>query len=328
MASPRLKPEEIRSQSLTVWKSQGEKTWIPNAKENAKLTRRDTAELEHSGIGKYCVLVGMGPSLEENVDTLKKYRDRIDIICCDKAFLPLMDRGIKPNFVMTADASIPYKYIETRRRDTEGVCLISTPYGNPVWTTMWKGPRYFYLNQDSIESERHFMPIFKDRYRMIPASSNISNAMLVFWTECNMQQNSNWGGYETYFLVGYDYAWEPDGNYYAWDNPKPKRYYMSHLTAIDYTGKIVFSSSNLDFSSKWMTDYINAFTLPVVNCSNRGLLAIPNLSNLEKELKKIPADRKVSESVRNSFMVVKEAHAAFKRSEYNFNSLREALLWQ
>lgn len=323
-----LTSDDIRKQSLTVWNTQGEKIWIPNATENAKLERRDPTELEHSGIGKYCVLVAMGPSLEENIDTLKKYRDKVDIVCCDKAFVPLMDHGIKPNFVMTADASIPYKYIETRRRDTEGVCLIATPYANPVWTSMWKGPRYFYVNQDAIESERFFKPILKNRYRTIPASSNISNAMLVFWTECNLTKNANWGGYESYLLVGYDYAWEPAGNYYAWDNPIPKRYYMNHMTAIDYTRKVIFSSANLEFSAKWMIDYIAAFNLPVVNCSNRGLLSISSQSNLEEELKKIPSGSKFSDAIRDSFLAVKDSHTAFKRNEHNFNSLREALLWQ
>lgn len=326
MSQSLLSAEEIRFQSLSVWKSRG-KTWVENALENAKLERKDARELEHSGIGKFMLLVGFGPSLENKIETIKAYRDRVDIICCDKAFGPLLEKGIKADFVFTADADIPFKWIEPHIKKTEGVGLLCTPYANPVWTKCWRGPKYFYVNQDAIGTEETFLKIMGNQVRVIPASSNVSNAMLVFWMDCSEKRNSNWGGYEKYFLVGYDYSWPAKGNYYAWEYPVPKAHYMNHRTMLDRWRNIVFSSENLVFSCKWLTTYIETFRLPVVNCSGQGLLEINRIGELKQELEKINSDHRSGEFVKDSFRVWKNSYKAYQESEDHFHRMKEELVY-
>ena len=96
----------------------------------------------------------------------------------------------------------------------------------------------------------------------------------------------NWGGFEKYLLVGYDFSWKPEGNYYAWENPKPKRFYMTHRTALDSKGDIVLTGENLIFSSRWLESYCQAFSLPVVNCTGGGILNVKP-GDLEKELLRV-----------------------------------------
>ena len=324
-----LSADEVRHQSKAVWKQFGESLWIPNANKNKLLTNTfDIRKLEHSGVGKFAVLVAMGASLEENVETIKKYRDRFDVICCDKAFGPLYDHGIKADYVVVADASIPYRYIEPWIAHTDGVKLMSTPYANTEWTHNWKGPIGFYLNMDAIETEQVFKKIMGDNIRVIPASSNVSNAMVVLWTNCGGRKNENWGGYESYFLVGYDYSWPKAGNYYAWSNPTPKRFYMSHRTMIDMRGDIIFTSENLLFSCKWLISYITTFGLPVYNCSLRGLLEIPLKAKLDIILDKVTTNKKHIQSVRDAYTQWKNSFTVMQQAEKNFFTLKEALLWQ
>jgi hypothetical protein len=317
---------EVLNQSKAVFGQFGEKVWIPNAKKNVQLKHHNAEELVSCGIGKALVLVGMGSSLEDQVESIKKYRDRCDVCVCDKGFGPLLEHGVKADYVFLCDANIPYTYIEKYIDKTDGVKLIATPYANPEWTTKWKGERYFFVMRDSIESERHFFPIF-GKVRGVPAGSNVSNGMLSFFAGCDEFNDKNWSGYERYFLIGYDYSWPVQGNYYAWSNPKPKRHYMCHRTILDMNMNSSFTSENLYFSAKWMVSYLSKFNIPVVNCCERGLLMINAQSNLEKELSRLRPKEQVTKIVRQAFETIRSMTRSLEEGKRAFNLAREAI-WQ
>lgn len=317
--------KDTKEQSHQVFKQFGKSKWIPYAKENARLKRYDPSELQNIGIGKVLVCVAMGASLEDNVDIIKKYRNKVDILACDKSFVPLLEHGIKADYVMICDSNIPARYYEKSILETQGVKLFSTCYANILWTKPWLGKRYFYINRDSIESEKIFIPIMKDKYKIVSASSNVSNAMLTFLTDCNEYSNVNWAGYERYLLVGYDYSWRPDGNYYAWNNPIPKRHYMNHRTVKDMNGDTVFTSENLLFSAKWLWQYVTTFGLPVINCSGRGLLDIPLRNSLEKELTALNPNKNVYEHIKDSFKSMQLAYQTFLQTKDMFELARGGL---
>ncbi len=56
--------------------------------------------------GQSAVLVGAGPSLDKNIDDLKKYRHCALILALDTALQPLLHQGITPHFVISMDASV------------------------------------------------------------------------------------------------------------------------------------------------------------------------------------------------------------------------------
>lgn len=320
--------KDVWKQSKTVFAQFGESLWIPNAKANMALPHKDAGELMSCGIGKVLVCVGMGASLEDAVEEIKKNRDKCDVVVCDKGFGPLLDHGVKADFVLLCDASIPFKFIEPWIDQTEGVKLIATPYANPEWTKAWKGERYHFIMRDAIESEAHFVKIM-GRIRDIPAGSNVSNAILTFFLGCDEWNNKNWGGYERYLLVGYDYSWRPDGNYYAWMNPIAKRHYMNHRTLIDPWGQICFSSENLYFSVKWLASYLAEFkNMPVVNCCGRGLLGTTARSTLKEQFAKINPDPGAAKRVRQAYLTLRAASAAYEEAVKTFRMSREDYLWQ
>jgi hypothetical protein len=319
--------QDVVKQSTQVYGQFGESKWIPYAKKNVELPRKNTSELQNSGIGKFLLLCAMGESLEENIDVIKKYRDRVDICTCDKGFGLLYDHGIIADYVMVCDCNILFEHIENHIDKTDKVKLLATPYANPTYTKMWGGDRYFFINQDAIQSEKKFIEIFGKDIRIIPAGSNVSNAMLGFFTGSDEYQNINWGGYEKYILIGYDYSWRPDGNYYAWKNPKPKRYYMNHRTMLDFKGEMIFSSENLFFSAKWLYSYVSSFKLPVINCSERGLLYLGEEQNkpLESVLSSINSDKISMYDYRESFDNLKIATINYQNSQRLFEKTRRYL---
>lgn len=314
--------KDTKQQSLAVFGQFGERVWIPNAKENVKLEHFNASDLQNIGLGKVLLLIAMGASLEDKIETIKKYRSNVDILCCDKAFVPLMERGITPDFVMICDANIPARHFETHVHATKNIKLIATPYANTLWTKSWLGPRYFYVNKDAINSEDIFTNIFGKQTRVIPASSNVSNAMTVFMTGSDEIKRINWAGYERYLLVGYDYSWRPDGSYYAWSNPTPKRNYMHHITCLDMNRDIVFTSGNLVFSARWLYDYLTIHKLPVFNCSERGLLDVPLRSTLEKELSVI---RPKNNLVKEAYQILQSITLAQVQAQNAFSRAREAI---
>lgn len=318
-----LSYKDVKKQSQAVFNQFGQSKWIPFAKENARHpNRRDPNELRNIGAGRTLVSVAMGASLESRVDTIKKYRGKADIITCDKGFRELMARGIKPDYVMLCDCNILWPKWGPKEEDTEGVALIATPYANVTWTRRWRGPVYFYVNRDAIDSQDTFLEIMGPKTRTIPASSNVSNAQFVFMTGADEKSlGANFSGYEKFLLVGYDYCYRPDQNYYAWANPKPKRFYMNHETMLDTDGRLVFSSSNLIFSARWLRQYIQTYRLHAVNCNEGGLLEIPR-GDLQKELESV--DLAVGERLRLSAQSLAAARQSLAAAEVAHAAIKEA----
>lgn len=345
---------DVKKQSQAVWNQFGESKWIPYSQINSALpNRRDPDELKECGIGKFAVLAAMGASLEGHIEAIKKYRDRFDLITCDKGFGTLLDHGIKADYVQLCDCNIQYKWLEPYINETKGVKLLATTYANVEWTTRWKGPIYFYANKDALQSEKRFLPVMGQPdtaklgldtdeiplrsagVRVIPAGSNVSNAMLIFMIGCDEENQFSFSGYEKFFLTGYDYSWRPSGpnikcptgNYYAFADPVPKRYYMSHRTILDINGDPAITSENLLFSAKWLYSYITAYNLPVVNCSERGLLDIPSKAPLEQCLARIRSNPQLRARVRRDLGVCRNASATFTAAQENLEESRRSL-WQ
>ena len=317
----------VKKQSEMVFGNFREK-WMEQSRVNSQLSFEHPEKFRNIGLGKSLVMVAMGASLEDDIELLKQYRDRIDIMCCDKAFGALMRHSIKPNYVMLADANVSIEWAKDYIDQTEGICLISTVYANPEWTKAWKGPRTFYMNKDAIGSERHFLPMWGDKMRIIPASSNVSNAMIVFMVGCDDNIHTNFSGYQNYFLTGFDFSWRAEGNYYAFANPTDKRHYMNHRTFLDFNKDICHTSENLVFSAKWLMQYIETFKLPITNCSGRGLLELRQRSRLSDILPRLSADKTIPERIRAEFRKVQALHDQFVAAERQFNKNREVLVWQ
>lgn len=282
-----LKADEVLQQSKGAF-AQWEKVWRENSKINGKVFREDPRtmtrkEILHEGAGKTCLCVAYASSLEDNIETLQKYNDNdgYDIICVDKAFGELVKHGIKPKYVVLCDAGVSYKdWCEPYIDDTEDVILVSNINGNIEWSKNWKGKINFFVNKDNIKSEEIFMKI-SGCPDLIPAGSNVGNSVVIFATHIL--------GYDEYLLLGYDHCWRDEDNYYAF-NDSPKRYWMKHINAIDMNGDFVYTSSNLFFSARWLSDYYRNFCIPnrvkMFNCSGKGLVALVPTAKLEWKLKK------------------------------------------
>lgn len=98
---------------------------IPNLFEETPLARfKDVYK------GKTAVVVSAGPTLDRNIEVLKKYRDRFVLFTVGTALKTLVANGIKPDFlsiIETYDSSKQLAGI-----DLKDVYFITEPYSNPA----------------------------------------------------------------------------------------------------------------------------------------------------------------------------------------------------
>lgn len=271
MSNPTSK--EVIAQSKNAMKQWGDQ-WKKHAEIHGKFEQPSFNKLINSGVGKAIVLCANGYSLEQNIEVLKENKENVDIMCCDKSLGPLIENGIIPKYCLVCDANVSYeKYLKPYEEHTEKIILLMNVCANPEWTVgkSWKNI-YFFLNQDAIQSEKIFGPLSKCP-NMIPAGTNVSNAMIVTATQSSNKGRNNWLGYDKIILLGFDYCWTPKGNYYAFDHEaEGKRFYMKHVCMLDTEDNYVYTSNNLLFSARWGATYIKNFLLPVVNCSDHTIL--------------------------------------------------------
>jgi hypothetical protein len=86
-------------------------------------------------------------------------------------------------------------------------------------------------------------------------------------------------------LIGYDYCWNPKGNYYAFNKDGGgKASYMRHVYTRNAAGEDVYTSNNLGFSVMWLNKYIDVFKLPVVQCSRQSIFVTPSRGVLSDQM--------------------------------------------
>lgn len=287
MSKNALSKNEIVQQSQGAMNQWGE-LWRKNIVENKKVTNRSSfKDFENMGVGKVMLLVGNGYSFEENIDVIKKYRNNIDILCCDKTLGHLIENDIIPDFCMVCDAQVSFeKYLEPYVDKIGDIVLFATVTANPKWLKQnWKSVCQ-YVNQDAIHSEKEFGPLSGIKNDCIPAATNVSNAMVVLCAQAKNTNRANRFGYDKYVLIGFDYSWRRDGKYYSFnERGDGKANYMRHAYVLMRDGTSAYSSNNLIFSAKWLQDYVVNFKLPVVNGTDKTILNGVPTKDLSQQLK-------------------------------------------
>ena len=280
-----MENREVLEQSRAAYK-QWCVQWRQQATAHSVYKMKSLLDFESSGVGKAALLVANGYSFEENIETIKKYQDNVDIICCDKTLGSLIDNGITPKFCIICDANVNYeKYLQPWEDKVSGTIALTNVCANPKWAEKgkWKD-QYFFVNKDVLKTEREFGEL-SGCNNIIAAGTNVSNAMLVMITQCDEGGKRNFFGYDKILCVGYDYCWVFGNKYYAFsDTGEGKANYMRHIHCMTVGGEFAYTSGNLAFSAKWFEKYITTFKLPVIVCSKKTILHGLKAGELEEHI--------------------------------------------
>lgn len=281
-----MNEEQIRKQSEAAY-GQWAEQWRKQAKENSIFEMKSLDDFENSGIGKAVLCVANGYSFEENIESIKKYKDNVDILCCDKTLGHLLDNDIVPKFCMVCDANVNYeKYMEKWKDKLQDTILFINVCGNPLWAKLgnWKD-KYFFINKDILNSHLEFSKI-SGCENFIAAGTNVSNAMVILLTQCDNENRRNFFAYDKILLIGYDYSWRVFGKYYSFDEiGGGKTYYMRHNHCMTKSHEFAYTSGNLAFSAQWFETYVRTFDLPVINCTKHTILTAIRDAKIDEQLK-------------------------------------------
>jgi hypothetical protein len=279
--------QEHSQLAFEVWKD----LWANNAKEVKDLIKTNHEQVLGCYKNKTACLFSYGPSFKKNVEEFKNSElfnnPEVVIGCVDKAFRPIVELGIQPDFVIVADGSVKADWVYGVSDEAiKKTILISNVYANPEWPKLWakiSDPTkiLWYLNRDNIDtadrnienthknvygSAEYFAP-FCEYFEVIEAASNVGNSLVVFTRKI-------FGCY-TIKLYGYDYCWKPNTTYYgACDDSK--RTFLPSQREIDINNDIVCTTPNMEFSSKWLNQYIQyswiKFRTKIINMTGMGLV--------------------------------------------------------
>lgn len=310
-----IEDSQIRKQSEAAY-GQWAPQWREQAKIHSRFAQKSMLDFQNYGIGKAVVAVANGYSLEENIETLKQYQDNVDIFCVDKCLVPLLERGIKPKFVLVCDANVDYdRYMKPVENQLSDITLFANVCANPKWTASgnWKDIRFF-VNMDVLKSEREFSELSGCK-NFIAAGTNVSNALLVILTQCDNNGPNNFFGYDKILMLGFDYCWT-DKSYYAFDRDGGgKANYMKTVHCFDIFGNFCFTSSNLLFSAKWADKYISTFNIQAIQCGKQSLLRGSRTGLLEEQIqyKYKPED---SQKVKDLLQYRKDLQARVAKADH------------
>lgn len=275
----------ILAQSKAAYGQWG-KQWREHATIHSKYKMKSLEDFRNTGIGKAVLCVANGYSFEEHIDIIKENKNNVDIIACDKTLGNLLDHGIEPTYCMVCDANVDYKkYLEPYKDKLQNTILFINVCGNPEWTEKgnWKD-RYFFSNKDILGSEKEFMSL-SGCTNVIPAGTNVSNAMVILMNQSCENGVKNFFGYDKILLIGFDYSWRENGKYYAFDESgQGKRQYMAHMYLTTETGSWAYTSGNLFFSMQWLEKYIKTYGVPAVQCTRESLLNSIKRSDLKEQM--------------------------------------------
>lgn len=160
-------------------------------------------ELHHAAKGYPAVLVSAGPSLVKNVDLLRDpaVRESVVVICVQTALRPLLDRGIRPDFVTALDYSSICKQFYEGLPDLPDVTLVVEPKANSAILDSYPGPiRVCNADWSNRVLGEHARPI-------MPLKAGATVAHLSLYLAWHL-------GCDPVMLIGQDLGFS-DGLYYA-----------------------------------------------------------------------------------------------------------------
>jgi hypothetical protein len=249
--------------------------WIANAKE----TKKRFGSFKEHGIGKLfnsnrtrpCIVVGSGPSLKNNIETLSKVKG-IPIISCLHNFHYMVDNNVPVDYFVTLDAGEvvveeifeggkhPPEYYFEKTKDYKLLAYIGSH--KSLWNT-WKGEVKLFTSPLADEAYRKALDEIEPFYTYVSTGGNVLGAA-TYIARAIM-------GSATIIFCGADFSFSYTRQFHAWDSKYDKDIGQC-LRAIDVFGNSVLTwQSYFNFKTwfDWLCTNIHGIW---INCTEGGLL--------------------------------------------------------
>lgn len=219
---------------------------FPLLKENIKLNKpyiKNTInKIYYSLLNKTFVIVGAGPSLDKNINILKRYEENgsFIIIYVDMALKPGIKAGLKPEYVITAEG-IDINYWDDI--DTTEMSLIAAVCSAHKNIMTWKGDIYFYswLVDGKFNELWEMVP----NVPQLPTGGIVTSVALSLAIDCFANN---------VVFIGNDLAYEKD---YQYCKGAIGEGWNKYEYIIKQNGKEYFTTGNFAIAKMWMENFID-----------------------------------------------------------------------
>lgn len=206
------------------------------------------------------VIVAAGPSLNKNIEKLKKYRKKVFVIACDAALNPLLYNNIIPDIAVSVDSHKPLSHFSNDKVRNIPFVLSSTCV--EWFQKEHRGKKFFFGDSYLLVK---LLGSFNKRFGMLDTGGSVANDAFSL---------ADILGFKNIILIGQDLAYS-NGMYYAEGvvRQQTKKKTDDMVEVEGYYGDKVLTRLNLDSYRRWFEqqiefkDYLN-----VINSTEGGAM--------------------------------------------------------
>lgn len=223
-------------------------------------TKKLSDVIPHSGAA---ILVAAGPSLNKNIQELKKAKNKAFILAVDTAIRPLINAGIKPDAFLTLDPHKLLKLIEIEGSET--IPVIAPTCARTAMLDRQTGKKIFY--NDGYLLPSHLYRMHKKEFLDVSSGGSVACSAFSLLYKMN---------FDTIILVGQDLAYtgnksHADGTFA--DKMKEEDTRNMIMVKGNYEDKVP-TLRNLRIYLDWFSNYITGakkyYDFRVINATEGG----------------------------------------------------------
>ena len=208
------------------------------------------------------ILVAAGPSLDKNVEDLKKARGKAFLMVVDTALNTVLEHEIIPDLTISIDSRKPLNLFKNAEFKKIPIALSMNSNKEIVKKNH---ARHFYEVDEQSYLTRIIEKLGKDTIQL-PSGGSVANNALSLLYEM---------GFRTIILVGQDLAYPGGVEHaeaaYGKGNDKIDTNKKKYIEVEDNFGNRVMTEANMNIYRKWIENYITAYDeLKVINATEGG----------------------------------------------------------
>lgn len=269
-ATLRRQMEERAIRSLKVHKDR----WQEHAALNKdRIGDNTVSKLWLDANSRTGVLIAAGPSLEHSLDEIRKFdRATHEIVCVDMALKFLLTNGIKPDYVVCADASHEVGRTLKVGGKAEDIALLLGVVAHPETAKDWQG-KIFWFSMMSNVFDKDLGMWMQDGHMqasggvsaLLVPGGNVSSLGLSFLLCVRAVPKV--------LLFGHDFCWTDESRFYcggaspelASERMKTEKESGTVVELKDNAGRTVYSNASLMYFAGWFADQLRAFPGAIEN---------------------------------------------------------------
>lgn len=208
------------------------------------------------------ILVAAGPSLDKNVNELKKAKNHAFLMVVDTALNTVLENGIVPDMTITIDSRKPLILFKNENFKKIPIALSLNSNKEVVKQNHAK---HFYEVDEESYLKKMLDKLGKETVQLSTGGSVANNALSLLYEM----------GFKTIILVGQDLAYPGGAEHaeaaYGKGKDKVDTARKEYFEVEDNYGNKVLTEANMNIYRKWIENYIGAYEdLRVINATEGG----------------------------------------------------------